>query len=81
MSKIDIKLATSADLRALHNANEELVKMIKMTERGNESIRQSVMKSISAYHSYGEAIEKVAYKAPLTAKQIEKAWQKVIPLL
>lgn len=79
MSKIDIKLATSADLQALQNANKELVNMIKMTERGNERICQSVMKSTRAYYSYGEAIEKVAYKAPLTAKQIEAAWRKAMP--
>lgn len=79
MSKIDIKLATSADLQALQNANKELVKMINMTERGNESIRQSVMKTARAYYSYGEAIEKVAYKTPLTAKQIEEAWRKAMP--
>ncbi len=76
--EIKIRLNTVSDLAALHETNMELAKLAADAGRGNASLRQSTMLAAREYYSIGDAADKAAGKAVLSAKQIEAAWQKAM---
>lgn len=77
-SKINIKLSTTSDVSGVRAVNSELAKMAMDVGRSNESLRQSTMLAAREYYSIGDASDKAAKHAVLSAKQIEEAWRKAM---
>ena len=77
-SKINIKLSTTSDVSGVRAVNSELAKMAMDVGRSNESLRQSTMLAAREYYSIGDASDKAAKHAILSAKQIEDAWRKAM---
>ena len=79
MSKeIKIHIAAEANLAAIRQVNTELAKMAMDVGRKNGDLRQATMLAAREYYNLGDASEKAATRAVLSAKQIEEAWKKAM---
>ena len=76
--EIKIHIAADANLAALRQVNTELAKMAMDVGRKNGDLRQATMLAAREYFNLGDASEKAATRAVLSAKQIEEAWRKAM---
>lgn len=76
--EIKIRIAADANLAALRQVNTELAKMAMDVGRKNGDLRQATMLAAREYFNLGDASEKAATRAVLSAKQIEEAWRKAM---
>ena len=67
-----------ANLAAIRQVNTELAKMAMDVGRTNDGLRQATMVAAREYYNLGDAAEKNAARAVLSAKQIEEAWRKAM---
>lgn len=76
--EIKIHIAADANLAALREVNSELAKMATSVGRKSGDLRQATMLAAREYYSLGDASEKAASRAVLSAKEIEAAWRKAM---
>ena len=76
--EIKIHIAAEANLAAIRQVNTELAKMAMDVGRKNGDLRQATMLAAREYYNLGDASEKSATRAVLSAKQIEEAWRKAM---
>ena len=76
--EIKIHIAAEANLAAIRQVNTELAKMAMDVGRKNGDLRQATMLAAREYYNLGDASEKAATRAVLSAKQIEEAWRKAM---
>lgn len=76
--EIKIHIAADANLAALREVNSELAKMATSVGRKSGDLRQATMLAAREYYSLGDASEKAAGRAVLSAKEIEAAWRKAM---
>ena len=76
--EIKIHLLATADLAATRQVNTELAKIAMDVGRKNGDLRQATMLAAREYYNLGDASEKAATRAVLSAKQIEEAWKKAM---
>lgn len=76
--EIKIHIAANANLAAIRQVNTELAKMAMDVGRKNGDLRQATMLAAREYYNLGDASEKAATRAVLSAKQIEEAWRKAM---
>ena len=76
--EIKIHIAADANLAAIRQVNTELAKMAMDVGRKNGDLRQATMLAAREYFNLGDASEKAATRAVLSAKQIEEAWRKAM---
>lgn len=76
--EIKIHIAAQANLAALREVNTQLAKMAVDVGRKNGDLRQATMLAAREYFNLGDASEKAATRAVLSAKQIEEAWRKAM---
>ena len=76
--EIKIHIAANANLAALREVNTQLAKMAMDVGRKNGDLRQATMLASREYFNLGDASEKAATRAVLSAKQIEEAWRKAM---
>ena len=76
--EIKIHIAAEANLAAIRQVNTELAKMAMDVGRKNGDLRQATMLAAREYYNLGDASEKAATRAVLSAKQIEEAWKKAM---
>ena len=76
--EIKIHIAAEANLAAIRQVNTELAKMAMAVGRKNGDLRQATMLAAREYYNLGDASEKSATRAVLSAKQIEEAWRKAM---
>ena len=76
--EIKIHIAANANLAALREVNTQLAKMAMDVGRKNGELRQATMLAAREYFNLGDASEKAATRAVLSAKQIEEAWRKAM---
>ncbi len=75
---IKIHLVTAANLAAIRAVNAELADMAMQVGRKNDDMRQATMRATREYYSLGDAADKAASRAVLSARQIEEAWRKAM---
>lgn len=75
---IKINLVAAANLAAIRAVNSELAKMAMDVGRKNGDLRQATMQAAREYYNLGDAADKAASHAVLSAKQIEEAWRKAM---
>ena len=75
---IKIHLVTAANLAAIRAVNSELASMAMQVGRKNDTMRQATMLAAREYYNLGDAADKAASRAVLSAKQIEEAWRKAM---
>lgn len=76
--EIKIHITADANLAAIRQVNTELAKMAMDVGRKNGDLRQATMLAAREYYNLGDASEKSATRAVLSAKQIEEAWRKAM---
>ena len=76
--EIKIHIAANANLAAIRQVNTELAKMAMDVGSKNGDLRQATMLAAREYYNLGDASEKAATRAVLSAKQIEEAWRKAM---
>ena len=76
--EIKIHITADANLAAIRQVNTELAKMAMDVGRKNGDLRQATMLAAREYYNLGDASEKAATRAVLSAKQIEEAWRKAM---
>lgn len=76
--EIKIHIAANANLAAIRQVNTELAKMAMDVGSKNGDLRQATMLAAREYYNLGDASEKAATRAVLSAKQIEEAWRQAM---
>lgn len=76
--RIRIHIGVGADVDRIRAVNSELAKMAMAVGRGNEAMRQSTMRAAREYGSLGDAADRAAGRAVLSAREIEAAWRKAM---